>query len=273
MIINQPRGDMLGWDEFDDNTLEASEGVKLAGGMFVQDNQSVSRLDQTAQPLGYSWQEPLRNLYAPNKSEEYGLATPERNFGYGALYGDEELRREITRVSNETQVPGRWIADSLALITRGSFSPYNESGGGAFGFVAKRPDQVMNMGINPLLYSQGNIRSHMDAVSQQLQKSQVADMGAEYTLTSILNPELAQRTYDNPILARTLNNSVYTLEDVWNKLGSHQDIAYDHVLNNRRIASNSHKHDSFNPKCAWCLSLMQSRSDIVPHEFQDAINF
>jgi hypothetical protein len=273
MNLNQPRGDMLGWDEFDDDVIEAPDGVKLAGGFLVQDNQSINRSTKVGNPLHYSWQEPLRNLYAPNKADEYELATPERNFGYGALYGDEELRREIARASHMTNVPGRWIADSLAMITRGTFSPYSEAGAGAFGFVAKTPRDVMGMDINPLLYSQGDIHTQMDAVIKQLQKSQVAEEGAEYTLTSILNPEVAQRSYDNPLISRSLNNGVYTLEDIWNKLGSHQDIAYNHALNNRRIAVNSHKHDGFNPQCAWCLSLAQARTDIVPHEFQSVTNF
>lgn len=123
------------------------------------------------------------------------------------------------------------------------------------------------------MYSRGDLRTQMDAVSQQLQRSGVADQGAEYTLTSLLDTEAAQRTYEKPRLAATLNNGVYSLESMWNALGSHQDIAYSHSLNSRRKAGNSYKHDEFNPQCAWCLSLAQSKSSIVPHEFQNAYNF
>ena len=272
MIINQPRGDMLGWDEYE-NPIEVEDAVKLSGGVFVNNNVMFDRTTGRSNQLDYSWQNPVRNLYAPNKAQEYSIGTPGRNYGYGAIYSEPMLQQEIARVSQENNVPGRWLADSLAFVTRGSFSPHSDAGGGAFGFVAKRPDQLMNLGVNPLMYSRGDLRTQMDAVSQQLQKSGVASMGAEYTLTSILNPEIAQRTYEKPRLASSLNNGVYSLEDMWNALGSHQDIAYSHSLNNRRRAMNSHKHDTFNPSCAWCLSLAQSKSNIIPHEYQNAYNF
>lgn len=271
MIINQPRGDMSGWDEYE-NPLDVDDGIKLASGHFVQENSLVNRNTLQANPLDYSWQNPIRNIYASNRAENYDIGSV-RNYGYGEVYSNPELQRHIARVSSETQVPGRWIADSLALVTHGTFSPYNETGGGAFGFVAKRPDEVMTLGVNPLMYSRGDLTTQMDAVSRQLQKSQVGQYGAEYVFTSLLNPELAQKLYEKPRLASALNNGLYTLEDMWNALGSHQDMAYSHALNTRRIVSNQHKHDSFNPQCAWCLSLAQSKSDIVPHEFQDAYNF
>lgn len=272
MIINQPRGDMLGWDEYT-NPIEVDDAVKLSGNYFINNNSMSNRATGESHELDYSWQNPIRNIYAPNKSAEYGIGIPGRNYGYGGVFANPQLQQEIARVSDETQVPGRWIADSLALVTKGTFSPFNDAGGGAFGFVAKRPDQLMKLGINPLQYSRGDLRTQMDAVSQQLQQSGVASAGAEFTLTSLLNPEVAQRTYDNPRMASVLNNGVYSLEDMWNALGSHNDIAYNHALNSRRIASNSHKHDRFNPQCAWCLSLAQSKSKIVPHQFQNAYNF
>jgi hypothetical protein len=273
MIINQPRGDMLGWDEYDDNPIEVEDAVKLAGGAFVNNNSIGDRATGQAKPVDYSWQSPIRNIYAPNKASEYSVGEPGRNYGYGGIYANPDLQQEIARVSSETDVPGRWIADSLALVTRGTFSPFNDAGGGAFGYVVKRPDQVMKLGVNPLLYSRGDLRTQMDAVVQQLKRSGVASEGSEYALTSLLDTETAQRTYDNPRLATALNNGVYNLESLWNSLGSHQDIAYNHSLNKRRQAGNSHKHDSFNPECAWCLALAQSKSSIVPHEFQNAYNF
>lgn len=272
MIINQPRGDMLGWDEYED-PIEVEDAVKLSGGIFVNNNTMHDRTTGQSDELDYSWQNPVRNLYAPNRASEYGIGVPGRNYGYGAVYENPQLQQEISRVSQETNVPGRWLADSLALVTRGTFSPFSDAGGGAFGFVAKRPDELMKLGINPLTYGRGDIRSQMDAVSQQLQRSGIADQGAEYTLTSLLNTEAAQRAYENPRLAASMHNGVYSLEEMWNSLGSHQDIAYSHALNNRRRAMNSHKHDGFNPQCAWCLSLAQSKSSIVPHEFQNAYNF
>lgn len=272
MIINQPRGDMLGWDEYN-SPIDVDDAVKLSGGMFVNNDSMSNRKTGESQPLDYSWQNPIRNLYAPNKASEYTVGYTGRNYGYGGLYSNPELQQEVARVSSEVNVPGRWLADSLALITKGTFSPYSDAGGGAFGFVAKRPDQLVGLGINPLMYSRGDVRTQMNAVAEQLKRSGVADQGAEYTLTSLLNTEAAQRTYDNPRLAAAMNNGVYTLEDMWNSLGSHQDIAYDHALNKRRKANNSHKHDGFNPQCAWCLSLAQSKSSIVPHEFQNAFNF
>lgn len=272
MIINQPRGDMLGWDEYQD-PIDAEDAVKLNGGVFVASNQMTNKYTGESNELDYSWQNPIRNLYAPNKASEYTLGLPGRNYGYAALYTNPELQQEVARVSNEAQVPGRWLADSLALVTRGSFSPFNDAGGGAFGLLPKRTDQIMKLGINPLMYSRGDLKTQMDAVSQQLQRSGVADQGAEYTLASLLDTEAAQRTYEKPRLASSLNNGVYSLEDMWNSLGSHQDIAYNHALNTRRRASNSHKHDGFNEQCAWCLSLAQSKSAIVPHEFQNAYNF
>lgn len=262
----------MGWDEYE-NPIEVEDAVKLSGGVFVNGNQMHNRSTGQSNVLDYSWQNPIRNLYAPNKAAEYSVGVPGRNYGYGAVYENPELQQEISRVSQEANVPGRWLADSLALVTRGTFSPHSDAGGGAFGFVAKRPDEVMKLGINPLMYSRGDLKTQMDAVSQQLQRSGVADAGAEYTLTSLLNTEAAQRSYEKPRLAAVMNNGVYSLEDMWNALGSHQDIAYGHALNNRRRAMNSHKHDGFNPQCAWCLSLAQSRSDIVPHEFQNAYNF
>lgn len=272
MILNQPRGDMLGWDEYQ-NPIDAPDAVKLSGGIFVSNNNMSNRVTGESHQLDYSWQNPLRNLYAPNKASEYTAGVPGRNYGYGAVYSNPQLQQEVARVSSETSVPGRWIADSLALITKGTFSPFSDAGGGAFGFVAKRPDQLLELGVNPMLYARGDLRTQMDAVSQQLQKSGVAQEGAEFTLSSLLNTEAAQRTYEKPRLASLYNNGVYSLEDMWNALGSHQDIAYSHALNKRRIAGNSHKHDKFNPQCAWCRSLAQSKSAIVPHEFQDVYNF
>lgn len=271
MIINQPRGDMLGWDEYE-APIDVDDGVKLKGA-YIANNTLNDRETGESHELDYSWQNPLRNLYAPNRASEYTVGIAGRNYGYGEVYSNPELQQEIARVSGETGVPGRWIADSLAVTTKGTFSPYAEAGGEAFGFVAKRPDQIMKMGLNPLLYTKGDLRTQMDAVRQNIMSSGVADQGAEYTLTSILNPEIAQRTYERPRLASSLNNGVYSLEDLWHSLGSHQDIAYSHALNINRVATNRHKHDGFNPKCAWCLSLAQSKSSIVPHEFQNAYAF
>jgi hypothetical protein len=266
-MLTQPRGDMSGWDEFDENDFRVAPNtaLKLSGGYYVEQDAVKNR--EGSESGEYSWDNPIRNIWQSNKAEDYN-PKDDANYGYGALYSDPSLRRGVQDISSEYGIPGRWVADSLALTTRGTFDPHYSQGGEASGLLAKTPEQIADLGVSPYRYAIGETDAQIEAVKAQLEKTprDVLSSGVENFFTALLDPELAQRTLESPRHALQLNNGVYTLKDMWDALGSHQDIAYKHSLNSIRENRMGHVHDEFTPFCATCQALKLSRSKIIPHE-------
>lgn len=266
-MLTQPRGDMSGWDEFKDDELNVAPNtsLKLSGGYYIDRDLVKNRGGEEASE--YSFDNPIRNIWQPNDASKYETQK-DRNYGYGALYTNPTLRSGIDDISDNYGVPGRWVVDSLALITRGTLDTQASQGGEAQGLLGKTPEQVAALGVSPYQYAMGDTQAQVDAIKAQLDKTprDVVSSGVENFFTSLLDSELAQRTLETPRHALQLNNGVYTLKDMWDALGAHQDIAYDHKLNSIRANRMGHVHDQFTPFCATCQALKLSGSKIMPHE-------
>ena len=264
-MLEQPRGDMTGWDEYNDNIAVPNNALKLSNA-YILDNQ-FGGLDGSVNDVGYSFDNPIRNFWQSNDVNKYE-EKPDANHGYAALYSDNTLRQGINNVASEFGIPGRWLSDSVAMLTRGTFDTYHQSGYEASGLISKTPKQIAELGVSPYAYGMGDVSTQVEAVRQQLNRvpRDVLQKGAEYVLTGLMNHEVAQEVAESPRMALKLNNGVYTLYDIWNGLGSHQDIAYDHSLNEHRKNRMLPVHDHHVEFCATCRALKRSNSAIIPHE-------
>lgn len=264
-MLEQPRGDMTGWDEYDERLAIPNNALKLSNAYIV--NNQFGTPDGEVSDPDYSFDKPIRNIWQPNTNDT-SRDNIENNNGYGALYSDKQLRSGLNKIAQEFDVPNRWLSDSVALMTRGTFDTNSQQGIEAQGLIAKTPRQVAELELSPYDYGTGDIETQLEAVRRQMSKTprDILNRGAEYVLTSLIDNTVAERVAESPREALKLHNGVYTLSQLWDGLGSHQDIAYDHSLNEFRKNRMLPVHERPVSFCATCRALARSGSATIPHE-------
>lgn len=257
-----PRGQTKGWDEVDTDRLSVpSSALRLGDGYAISENQLVSP-DGTSVSLStaYTTAKPIKTLFDSVNNDDYS-DDGNRNYSYDALR-EPKWSLAVAQTARELGVPGKWIADVTAVLTHGTFQN--------LGNVT--PFQAYSEGLeNPDVRGPGG---QMGVLKKAVSRHKASDYqdGPEWLISAaLLKPAEFQKVKAEPKLAKTLGSGFRKLSDVWDLLGSHVGGAYDHILNKERKVRWSHVHDQFSNSCAVCHALKYSHSDIVPHQYQEAV--
>lgn len=263
----KPRGDMAGWDEYGASSAYVPNNVvQLTGGHFLLDNKFGTLGTQEVKDPEYDWSNPVRNTFVSTKREDYPTAEPQ-NHGYAALYHDKKLSSRLTNVAATLEIPSKWLADTLAVTSRGTFDAQYSAGPGVYGIASKNATQLKDK----YGYLSGDAVRQLDEVQRQLEDTprEVLQKGPEFVLTALtLGRKRAEEVAENPRKALVLNNGVYSLNDVFDALGGHAGRSYDHVNNDIRRQSQRAVHVDHRADCRWCRAIAGSNTQPVPHQYQ-----
>lgn len=255
-----PRQDMSGWDEYDANPKYPENRIlPLTNGFLLENNKFKLRTGEEFENP-YHADNPLQNTWRSIDKLTYHT-TPRDNYSYWGLEQDPSAKVALAEVANQLHVPGRWLADTIALTTRGTFNPnYRHSNPRKSGALVATPEQIE------------------DLEGYQTLPGQIREMGRylrSYQLDTpydIINAIVAPTKFDllkkRPLTARVLNNGVYSLDSLHKSLGSFIGQQYESVSAEDYLRS--YQHDYFVPHCRWCNAMQKSGNQIVPHQFQEA---
>lgn len=258
-----PRGATSGWKYGDTTRVNVplsayriDEGAAIYKGQVVQP-------DGTVRPIGYTADNPLRNRYDSVARSAYpAQASANDDYGYGALHSDVLWRNAIAEVANELSVPGKWVADVMALLTEGHFT--------SMGSTSPLSLIKADVPITDLRTPKGQTDLLKWASSRH--RSDIPKRGPEYLLASVmLQPEQMDEIMADVNKAKTIGNGIRSLREYWDLLGSHSGGMYDHALNAERKAKWSNVHDTRRPSCGVCSAIEHSGTPIFPHEYQEGI--
>lgn len=264
--VAHPRGQTKGWDEVGltvDRVSVPANAYRLGDGFSILNNQLIdSKGEPTSLKEAYTPESPLRNLFDSTNAKDYtndGL----RNYSYMALKDNPEWQTAIQELSLETGIPGKWIADVMAVLTHGTFAN--------MGNVS--PVDVYKNNV-PLTGPHTSPKGQVDILKAALSRHKLSELldGPEWVIAGAMLDETAfSELKADPKLAKQKGNGVRTMKEVWDLLGSHVGGAYDHALNAERKAKWSHVHTDFMETCAVCHALRHSNSEIIPHQYQEAV--
>lgn len=263
-MMTKPVNDNTGWDDYKKLVVGISS-IPLTGGYGLYGDSLILPTGELVDSP-YSHDNPIRNTYLSNDPADYNNVLSD--YGYGNLERDKPMQYALLNTANEHDIPGKWLADSIALLTRGSFSPYQVSQTGRQGFANISPQEMHKFGVTPE-YFNGDVTEQFQAVSRILKDLPKEARSPEYVFTALTRNKRLDDLIEKPRKALDMNNGVYTLNDAWNALGGHTGGAYDHANNDIRKRANSFVTESTNVLGdRWGKALQNVNTPIIPHEVQ-----
>jgi hypothetical protein len=260
-----PKQNTSGWS-YNNKEYVPNDSILLTGGFFVRQNRFGHRSNLSTQDVNYSWRAPLKNTWHnENISEDKEL---DGTTSYAALYSDPKLGNRIRSAAEELGIPRIWLEDSLAMTSGGTFGQqfsrhYRSS-------LLPDPQREQferygetDVGMTPFQQLTKLVLPRLRSVDPDVLRN-----GAEYVLTSLVNPELADRVAERPELARIANNGLVNLQHYWDALGSHAGRQYAHRNSRTKRLIMSAVHEEPDAGCRWCYAIHNSKSEPFPHEIQ-----
>ena len=213
---------------------------------------------------------PSRNNRASNDRGDYGDLREQNNegnnYGYEALESDDSFRTALSASATRLGVPAQWLADVMALQTRGTFSPreVSQDGSGCVGLISICPDQpnggtatingnrvsipqiAQMTRTEQMQLVEGRLQSVLDAAGQpDFQHAHQLLMAVMYGEDAFMAPSMIRRTPG--------------FEDALSRLGGHVGRRYQAPWDNLR---GEEVHEELVSDCPYCNSLAGSGSFI-----------
>lgn len=255
--------------------------IPLGHGRFLKDGRLYVTSGTVASSTGtYSKTTPVRTNYIPTKTGVKVKNNPNNNYGYVPIKNSPELSRAIAWGADQLKIPAQWLADLIALETKGTFSASIDNGAGFIGYIQAGEAARKDLGVSPEEFRRMTPMQQMERVVVPYVKMHIkwADSslkGPEWLVAAVWGGHTLVRDLDKRGAASVndpKNNDGgvvdgydgVTFREYLDMLGSHAGRKYDHLGNrSQRVAQVT--HTSPRTGCKFCSALRES-GGFVPHE-------